>query len=219
MKYCEKCQVDVRGQEKHCPLCQAELSGKNEVPPYPRIPTIFKEFSLFFKVILIIIIGAGVICVFLNLLLPNSGIWSAYVILGLLYFWMNLYFALSKKRSIFKHVMTQTLILVIFALVFDLITGWHAWSINFFLPIVCSVALISLAIIAKVKKVPTEGFAIYFALTMLLGLIPLTLLLLKIVTIPLPTFICLTITIISLAGIMIIEGDNFLEEIQKRFHI
>ena len=79
MKYCENCKVSVRGNGEFCPLCQHTLIGEGSEEVYPKLPTLFHQHALFFKLLIFITAAAGIICVAINLLLPQSGYWSVFV--------------------------------------------------------------------------------------------------------------------------------------------
>ena len=51
MKYCEKCKVSVPNPKQRCPLCQGMLTGGDgtETETFPNIPTIYRQYSLYFR--------------------------------------------------------------------------------------------------------------------------------------------------------------------------
>ena len=78
MKYCEKCKVSVPNPKQRCPLCQGMLTGGDgtETETFPNIPTIYRQYSLYFRLMILGSVAAGVISVMINMLLPDSGWWS-----------------------------------------------------------------------------------------------------------------------------------------------
>ncbi|MFT8318465.1 MAG: DUF6320 domain-containing protein [Sporolactobacillus sp.] len=219
MRYCEKCRVKVRGEETRCPLCQNRLTGSAEENVYPSIPTVYKQNELFFKSLIFSTITAGVVCAAINLILPQSGYWSVFVLLGILCFWISLSYALRKKDNIPKSISNQVFILSILSVGWDWFTGWHGWSVNYVLPISFSVALLSLAIIAKVIKLPAEDYIVNLVVDIVFGIAPLILYIAGLVGPVIPSVICTSLSIISLSALILIEGKRVLREIIKNFHL
>lgn len=219
MRYCEKCGVKVRGGETACPLCQRSLSGEAEEKVYPIVPTVYRQHEMFFKVLILSTIAVGVACAAVNLLLPRSGYWSAFVALGILCFWISLAYAVRKKDNIPKDITVQVFIVSILSFGWDWLTGWRGWSLNFVIPIACSVALLSLAIVAKVMKMPPGDYIAYFTLDIVFGIVPLVFYLTGLVSFPIPSVVCISLSVLSLSALIVFEGKNMLLEMTKRFHI
>lgn len=219
MKYCGKCKVSFRGEETVCPLCQNRLSGVDEKAIYPMVPTIYRQFELFFKLLIFSTIIAGVTCVAVNLILPQSGYWSVFVVLGILCFWISLLYALRKKDNIPNNITAQVFILSTLSFGWDWFTGWRGWSLSFVIPISCSVAMLSLAIIAKVTKMPAGDYIIYLIVDIVFGTVPLIFYLTGLVGFVIPSIICISLSALSLSALILFEGKNVLREIIKSFHL
>jgi len=219
MKYCEKCGVKVRGVEIVCPLCQQKLSGEAEEGIYPPIPTVYRQYETFFRALILFTIAVGVTCGAVNLLLPQRGYWSVFVALGLLCFWISLAYAVRKRDNIPENITVQVFLVSALGLVWDWLTGWRGWSLDFVLPIACSMALLSLAILAKVLKMPPGDYLVYLNMDIVFGIAPLVFYLTGLVHIPLPSIICISLSILTLSALIVFEGKNMLEEMSRRFHI
>ena len=219
MRYCEKCGVIVRGAETVCPLCQHRLSGEAEKRAYPLVPTVYRQHEMFFKVLILSTIAGGVICAAINLLLPQSGYWSVFVALGILCFWISLAYAVRKKDNIPKNITVQVFIVSVLSFGWDWLTGWRGWSLNFVIPIACSVALLSLAIVAKVMKMPPGDYIAYFTVDIVFGIVPLVFYLTGFVSIATPSVVCISLSVLSLSALIVFEGKNMLQEMAKRFHV
>lgn len=219
MRFCEKCGVKVRGADTVCPLCQRKLSGEAEEKVYPLVPTVYRQHEMLFKILIISTIAVGVICAAVNLLLPQSGYWSFFVGLGILCFWISLAYAVRKKDNIPKNITVQVFIVSVLSFGWDCLTGWRGWSLNFVIPIACSVALLSLAIIAKVMRMPPGDYIAYFTMDIVFGIVPLVFYLTGLVHIAIPSIVCISLSILSLAVLMVFEGKNMLQEMAKRFNV
>lgn len=219
MKYCERCKVNVRGKDYLCPLCQNKLSGLPEEEIYPDIPTIYKQFELFFKLLIISSVASGITCVAVNLILPDTGYWSVFVLLGIVCFWISLVFAVRKRNNIPQNIVYQVFILSVLCVGWDSITGWRGWSLDFVIPIASIVTMISLAVVAKTMKMPIDDYMVYMFANIAFGIIPLIFYLTKLVEVVIPSIICIAISILSLVTLMLFKGKSMRLELIKRFHL
>jgi hypothetical protein len=219
MKYCEKCKVNVRGKTESCPLCQNKLSGTEEVDVFPRNPTIYKQFQLFFKLLILGTVSGGVISVAVNLMIPKTGFWSLFVVLGIVCFWISLAFAVRKRNNIPWNITNQVVILSILSIVWDYLTGWHKWSFDFVIPVTCIVAMISLAVIGKVMNLPVNDYIVYLTADIAFGIVPLVFYFTGFISIILPTMICITFSILSFTALLLFEGKTIQAELTRRFHV
>jgi len=219
MKHCDKCKVSVRGKETVCPLCQNRLSGTAQEEIYPHVPTIYTEFNIFFKMLLLTTIAGCVACIAVNVILPHTGYWSLVVLLGTFCFWISLAYALKRKDNIAKDITLSIFVITALSVVLDLFTGWHGWSLNYAFPISCSIAMVSLAVIAKVMKLQAEDYIMYLIVDILFGVIPFVFHLFGLITVVIPSVICISLSIVSIASLILFEGQNILHEIRKNFHM
>lgn len=219
MKYCEKCKVTVRGAETFCPLCRHRLTGTAEEPPYPTIPTVYKQNQRIFKLLGLLTVLSAAVCAFINLLIPQSGFWSAFVLLGIICFWVSLAYALRKQNDIPKTMTGQVIVLSILCVLWDYFTGWHGWSLEFVFPITCITAMVSLAILAKILKMPIGDYFIYLFANIAFGIIPLIFLETGLLRVILPSEICMLCSFVSFLFLMVSEGRAMLSEISRRFHV
>lgn len=219
MQYCEQCKVSVRGGDSICPLCQHRLQGEKEEDLYPKLQTIYKKFELFFKLLIVGTISSAMICVGVNLILPQAGFWSLYAIFGLIGFWISLVNVLKRRDNLLKSIAVQAFVLTILCVILDFLMGWSNWSLDYFIPIAYSVELLSLYIIALVKRLPPEEYIIYMISALLFCIVPITLYLTGLLTVMLPSIICLVLSVITLVWLIVFEGKRLFWEFKKRFHL
>ena len=221
MQTCEHCKVYLKGNQKVCPLCGGIIQNddfeREEV--FPHIPTIYQEFNILIRTMILLSIIVMVICFAVNLLITRELHWSLYVAAGILCMWLSLYFIIHKKHNIPKTIVWQVALIDILSVLWDASMGWHGWSIDYVLPIVCIMAMIVMAIAAKLLKIGVRDFIIYLFIDIVYGFIPLLFLLFGGLHIWLPSVICVAASAISLAAILLYEGDNMKAELKKRMHI
>lgn len=221
MRYCEKCKVSVAGSHRLCPLCQGVLVQRGEDAPevFPNIPTIHRQHSLFFRLLIFLSVVAGVVSVTVNLMLPQTGGWSFFVVVGIVCLWVSLALAIRKRRNIPKNIMYQVVLAAALSVLWDWITGWRGWSLDFVVPIVCIAAMAAMAVLSKVMPLYVDDYMIYLIIDGIFGLLPLIFYFTGNLNIPYPSLICIAISIISLAGLLLFEGEKMRAELKKRFHL
>lgn len=99
MKYCDNCRLSVRTNRKTCPLCQAPLKGEGE-SAFPEIKSVYNQFILFFKLLLLGTAAGVIISTAVNLMLPGDRWWCQYVLFGAVCFWVLLITAVRRRTSI-----------------------------------------------------------------------------------------------------------------------
>ena len=220
MKYCNNCKVNVVGNRKNCPLCQESLTGdkyKNEV--FPTISFVYREHSMFFRIMLLASIIIASVFVAINILFPQRGAWSLFILGGLGSVWASLITAINKRNNIPKNIVYQIMIISVIAILWDFITGWKGWSIEYVIPLVCVFAMISMAIISKIRRLHVEDYILYIIIDGLFGIIPIIFLLTGILKVIYPSLICIVTSIISLSTILIFEEQKLRAEVKRRLHL
>ncbi|MFT8889108.1 MAG: DUF6320 domain-containing protein [Ethanoligenens sp.] len=218
MKYCEKCHISVRGEDIYCPLCRHRLTGIGEDAPYPSIPTVYQLHKRVFKRLGGLSAVAAAICVCINLLLPRSGSWSAFAVLGIACFWISLAYVLHKQRDVPKTVTGQVVVASLLCVLWDVFTGWHVWSIDYVFPILCMGAMVSLGVFTRILKMPVGDYFIYLFANIAFGVVPLLLLLAGLLRVTLPSQLCVLSSVVSFTFLIVTEGKMMRSEIERRLH-
>lgn len=223
MKTCDKCKVKITGSTPECPLCQGPLREDGVPDPrgeiFPQIPTVLHKHSLFFKILILVSAVAAIVCVTINLILPQHGWWSLFVLAGLACMWLSLAVAVRKRNNIPKSVLYQVVLLCVLTVLWDYFTGWHGWSLDYVFPISCVVALLVLSITARVFKLNLGSFIIYTIIAALFGVIPIIFYVKGMLQVVYPSLICVAGSLISLVALMVFEGGNMLQELKRRLHL
>ncbi|NLK65212.1 MAG: hypothetical protein GX289_08970 [Tissierellia bacterium] len=220
MKFCKSCNVSVVGRRKLCPLCQDRLIGdKAQEEVFPKISFVYKEYSVFFKIMLLITVITATISVALNILLPGRGAWSLFILGGLSSVWASLINLINQRKNIPKNIVYQVMTISVIVIIWDFVTGWKGWSINYVIPLVCVFAMISMAIISKIRKLFIQDYILYIIIDGLFGIIPIIFILFGFLDVLLPSIICISTSIISLSTIIIFESKSLKAEIKRRLHV
>jgi predicted neutral ceramidase superfamily lipid hydrolase len=221
MKNCPHCKVGIRGDHTVCPLCAGILEDKGEPSEdvFPHIPTIYQEFNIFIRVLIMISIVGVVASFAVNLIFTKESLWSLLVAAGVASMWISLFFIIRNRNNIAKTILWQVGIISILSFLWDRSMGWYGWSLNYVIPTTCVLAMIVMAVGAKILKIGVRDLIIYLLIDAIFGFIPAVFIIFDWVNVLFPSVICVGVSIISLSALILFEGDNMKTELKKRMHI
>lgn len=219
MKLCKKCNVSIKTTEEICPLCQNKITGKDEADTYPYIPTIYKKYFTFFRVLLLISVVVSLITIAFDILIKTKYHFSLFVIAFFACLLVILKIALKKRNNVYKFTLWQIINLSILAILWDYFTGWHVWSITYLIPILCIMGSINISILSIVMHDYFDEELFYFICIALIGLVPFIFVITNIVTNTIPSIICIFLNLICFFGLLIFKWKDVKEELIKRMHI
>ena len=211
MKTCPNCKIHVGGSPTYCPLCQSQLLGEGEPPRYPSVEPEQRRYSLAYKIVAFVLLTATVICVAIDLLGPDTPVsWSIPVILGVAGTLILLRVMMKRRRNAPK---------LLFLVLCDLATGWHRFSVDYVVPILCTVALVLNSIFGYINRHFTENGLVYLLLNIVVGALPYLAFLLSPQQAPVAWTVCLIVGIITFLSLVIFKGRDLWTELQKRLHL
>ncbi|NLV87158.1 MAG: hypothetical protein GX025_08085 [Clostridiales bacterium] len=222
MLYCPQCGVYIRGKAERCVLCQSCLEpsdkdyGDEEV--FPEIPLAF-EAHLALRILVFISFTAIIASFSIRMLFPTAINWPVFVAFGLVSMWLGLIVILRKRHNIPKAIIWQVSLVALLSLFWDWQTGWHGWSLDYVIPASCVTAELLMYISAKIMKLGARDYIIYAMLGAIFGILPVAFILFNWVRVLYPAVICVTVSIVFLAGIFIFQGKDIRDEWNKRMHI
>ena len=134
--------------------------------------------------------------------------------------WLALAVAFFKRYNLLKNAMWQLVTVTILCALWDKLTGWRGWSVNWVFPVVSIVIMISMIIISKIYYRHPKQYMIYFVMAAGYGFIlPLIFILTGLVTLPIPSVVSIVFSFLTLTALVIFKGREFREEMEKTFHI
>ncbi|NLZ45727.1 MAG: hypothetical protein GX896_03450 [Clostridiales bacterium] len=221
MLYCRKCKVNIAGDKICCPLCQGQLSGnaQPETEAFPIIPPTQKPNPLLIKLITFSTIAIAVISVAINFILPTDARWCWFVVAGCVCAWITSMVAIRKTGNVYKLVLQQEMVLIPLAFFWDLLTGWHNWSLDYVYPLICIIVLSVYILLSYILKSPSQDLIIYVICNCALGIIPVIFIATGILKIALPSYISVVISLLVLAAVLIFDWQTVKQEISRKFHL
>ena len=219
MLKCNNCKIDLPGTPKYCPLCQGELSGTGDAAEnaYPFI-AVEKPHRTLYSWVAFGAITVSVICVAVNLSVPQGGFWSLFVLGGIASLWISFAVIIKKMKNIPKTILWQVALTSLLAFIWDHFTGGLGWSTDYVLPILGTCAMIAMAVVSRVKKLDIKDYIIYLVIDSFWGILSFILILVNYLTVVYPSAICFAASVISLGALISFEGKALWSEIQRRMH-
>lgn len=221
MQYCDKCGVHVMGTLQSCPLCQGPLSGKPDPmgDVYPNIPLSGRLYAPLLRLLILASVIAAAICVAVLLIWPRFQ-WAALAVLaGLSSGWLTVGIAVKKRKKPFQAVFWQICALSLLAVAWDVGTGFLGWSLDFVLPILYACTMLAMTVAARILRLQGQDYLVYLVMDILLGLLPLLLLLCGALRVVYPTAVCVAVSLVLLAVVILFEGPALKGELLRRLHL
>ncbi|MEG1773418.1 MAG: DUF6320 domain-containing protein [Oscillospiraceae bacterium] len=219
MRRCERCNVSVSGSHEKCPLCQGSLRGEPTPDVFPVLDSVYRRHGMLFKTLLFLSITVSITAVAFNLKFPNTGWWSLLVVAAAGCIWLWLFTVLRRRSNILNDLTNQALLLGVLSLLWDWLTGWHGWSIDYVIPLTFVCTMITVSIVAQVMRLPAESYLVYLFLLISFGIIPAVFIAANWSHTDIPSYICVTISLISLAALLIYERRAMHAELKRRLHL
>lgn len=164
-------------------------------------------------------IAAAVLCIMLNLMVNPDGLWSPFACGGLLCVWVCAAVGYVKRRNMLKNLMWQLVIATLACIVWDVLTGWRGWSVDFVFPLADLAVLFTMFMIARIRHLVTSEYLIYFIMCAGLGLVPFVLYLTGVLHVIYPSVICSGLCFLTLVRLIIFRFRDMRLELHKKFRL
>lgn len=105
------------------------------------------------------------------------------------------------------------------AFIWDLVTGYGGWSLDYVLPILSSAAMIAMVVVSKARRLDIQDYILYLLIDIILGIASFVLILTGAVRIVVPSAISFGGSVVFLAFLLFFEGQALWAEIQRRLHL
>ncbi|MFV0517070.1 MAG: DUF6320 domain-containing protein [Aminipila sp.] len=221
MLYCEHCKIKVTGVHEKCPLCGCNLSGdfENTVQQYPRLNKEISKLNYILSLLKFAAIVFGAISIFINYVTYKETLWALFVVAGIACGWLVIAIGIPKKANLIKLLQWELYITCGLAVLWDVFTGWHRWSLEFVLPCASTACMVAIFILSTLLKKQPKEYLIYLTLVNILGFLPLLFLFLNLIVIKLPSIISVICSIVFMVGIFLFKRKAAYGEIKKKLHV
>lgn len=187
---------------------------------YPKEATADSIGMKVFRIFTFLCIAAAVIALGSDYCVDGHFGLSLKICGGAFSMWLALAVAFFKRYNLLKNAMWQLAVVTTVCTVWDLLTGWHGWSVDFVFPVVSIVIIISMMIISKIYYRHPKQYMIYFVMAAGYGLFfPLVFILTGLVNVTAPSVISIAFSFLTLTALILFKGREFREEMEKTFHV
>ncbi len=221
MKHCARCGVSVVGSGIKCPLCQHGLTDDGVESPdvFPQIETIAHTYGLLLRCLLFGLIAISILAVMLDWMFPDKKFWSGFVLAAAACVWISVRTAIVSRGNIMKRMLNFSILVSLLAVIWDFATGWHRWSIDFVVPCTFLSVMLTITILSRILKMPAERYLIYLLFLLLFGLIPAIFLFTNWNHHRLPSFLCITCSLLLFSAHLVFDLPKMKGELRRRLHL
>lgn len=221
MQYCRRCKVRIVNPSRRCPLCQGILEGEAEADGelFPDVTRTTSSIEFGFKVFTFVCVALVVVGCAVNMIFMTQVFWGVFVAAAVGCMWILTAVGLLKRRNLLKNTLWQMVLLWGVFLLWDFLTGYRGWAIEYAIPIVILLVFPILTVMVRVMKLPAVYYMIYYILTCSAGILQLLLLPMGILEVEIPCIVCGAISCLVLAGFVIFQGKSFWDEVKKKTHM
>lgn len=172
IQHCESCGLDIIGSRKACPLCGRKFASPPENADgddygiFPRVPQKL-TYDLIFKISTFVGILAIIVINIINyVFIPHLALYVPFT-LGVICAWIILNVGFVKRKNIPKNIMYEAILSVLLCLIWDKLTGWYGWSVDYVLPATFASLTTFYFVMGIVDRSRLTAYAGYFTVSMI----------------------------------------------------
>lgn len=221
-KYCPGCGSTVLGRWRSCPLCHGPLEGvlqaADEPETYPAPPLRFDRRQL--RKVLLVFSALAVAASFAaqvlvpDLMAPVRTVWLSIATL-----WLVVLAVARRRRHFTGLVLWLVVLLSGAAVAWELVTDGPPWAVTWALPAICTSANLALGLAGWVVRLDPLEHISKGLLVVLLGLVPGIFVLTGWVSVITPSLVCVGISVVMLAAILVLRHRVLWQALQRRLHV
>ncbi|TRY19375.1 hypothetical protein FOJ82_00195 [Tessaracoccus rhinocerotis] len=221
-KHCPGCGSTVLGRWRSCPLCHGPLEGvlqaADEPETYPAPPLRFDRRQL--RKVLLVFSALAVAASFAaqvlvpDLMAPVRTVWLSIATL-----WLVVLAVARRRRHFTGLVLWLVVLLSGAAVAWELVTDGPPWAVTWALPAICTSANLALGLAGWVVRLDPLEHISKGLLVVLLGLVPGIFVLTGWVSVITPSLVCVGISVVMLAAILVLRHRVLWQALQRRLHV
>ncbi len=222
MKECINCHVHLRDFQKECPFCHEKFSVKGEAPAYPAYD--YKKLSvrqrIFPRIVAFLAIFLSAVSVFINILTwgKYTHLWSIFVVGGAMYLWLTIGNTIFSKMHGGGKIILQTIGLSALAVLIDVFSGFHRWSVNIVVPFIAIAHTLLMTIIVFSKKMLWNAYIGYTITMLFLCFLPIVLFVCRVATSFWACALSGLYALLTVAAMFIFARKDLKDQFVSRFH-
>jgi len=166
MPKCASCKIEITGDRHQCPLCGRVVGDtSNEVfEVYPTVP-VKARYNFISKISTFVMILALIVINIINyLFIPHLDLYVP-LSLGAVCAWLIINIGFQKRKNIPKNIMYEAIISMILCIIWDSITGWIGWSIDYVLPVTSAALVVFYFVMGIVDRNRRSAYVGYLVIS------------------------------------------------------
>jgi hypothetical protein len=221
MQICQKCNVKIRGRKECCPLCQGRLKEVegDENPSFPTIEKRKISNITFLKMCTFLFIASEIIFGAINIMTKGEFSFIGPVMLGILVGWIDVLATMYLRNNLIKVITFEVIVAIVVDYYIDVKTGFHAWSINWMIPMTLIGLAIATNVIAWVLKLRLDEYILYIVLDFIMSLIQIIFIRNGMNSFPWPAVASIITYMIIIAALVIFRFRDLKNASEKMFNI
>lgn len=178
-----------------------------------------KKGESIITMLLILSVILGIVLVVLNKILSSHIPWSAITNAGIIYIWITVMYSLKWNTNIASHVLVQMIALSGLIFFIDNRLGFEGWSIEIGIPIILSIANVTMLILSIVTYKRYGKYVIYELFIVILSMFPIWIS--NKTNVSLNTFqiVAISISIMSFVLSFILSSKEYYRSLKSSFHM
>lgn len=173
----------------------------------------------FFQWATFLCVTMAVLGIMANVLLTPGIWWSIASLAAIFMIWVSLAVGFFKRHNLLKNALWQICLINAGCVLWDRLTGWQGWSVNYVLPITSLIITGFMVAAAKASRLKVQEYMIYFLVSGMIGLLPAALLTAKVVAVAFPSVLCAGISFLFLTMLVIFKWNDLVQELCKKLHL
>lgn len=145
--------------------------------------------------------------------------WASLINCGILYIWITVIYSIRRNTNIAGHVLIQTMAVSLLAIYIDYKIGFKGWSTDIAIPIIITIANITMLILTIVTYKKYIKYAIYQLIIVFLSMVPVVLIKENVVHNKTLSIISCIICVINFVLSLILCSKDVKEAIIRKFHM
>ena len=224
MKHCNSCNIDVNTELNYCPLCfnSIEETEKENKPNLYTVsqkkPTENINKHITRKVFLLISLAAILITATINYFTKGSP-WAVLVFASIVYLWIFVKHTIMSHRHIFEKITLHFLGLLGILLASNYISGGGLWFLDYVLPSLFVIVLVMLNMMLFINKKRRMWEISFLIIELIVLIISIVFINIGVCSSTILYKISMLLAILCIAGIVIMDGKNLLQELRKNMHL
>ena len=224
MKHCNNCNIDVNTNSNHCPLCFNTLENTDR-PEEPKLldinqnkPTTITKTHMVRKVFLLISLAVMLTTGAINYFVGGAP-WSLVIFTGIVYLWIFVKHTIMSHRNVFEKILFHFIGMVCVLLASQYVSGGGLWFADYVLPAMLIALLVTMNMMLFVSKKRKQYEISFLIIELFILIVNIIFVSIDYCSTTIMFKISMLFTILSMAGIIIMDGKNLYLELTKKMHL